>query len=90
MYSFLSKIFTKLNKDGLVNRESFFKLVDMAACILRMYGHVTTDVELYKTEDKKEQAKKKMFDLMDFKEIDVIAGILCQVDSPGNPKFWII
>ena len=60
------------NKDGLVSRESFSKLVDMAASIPRMYGYVPTDVELYKTEDEKEQARRKTFDFMDFKGTDVI------------------
>ena len=60
------------NKDGLVSRESFSKLVDMAASIPRMYGYVPTDVELYKTEDEKEQARRKTFDSMDFKGTDVI------------------
>merc|ERR1712215_266634 len=71
-YWFLSDLFTKFNKDVLVNRESFSKLVDMAASIPRMYGYVPTDVELYKTEDEKKQARRKTFDFMDFKGIDVI------------------
>ena len=63
---------TDTNKDGLVSRGSFSKLIDMAASIPRMYGYAPTDAELYKTEDEKEQARRKMFDSMDFKGIDVI------------------
>ena len=47
VYSFLFELFTKFDKDGLVSRESFSKLVDMAASIPRIYGYVSTDVELY-------------------------------------------
>ena len=60
------------NKDDLVNRGSFSKLIDMVASIPRIYGYVSTDVELYKTEDEKEQARRKTFDSMDFKGTDVI------------------
>merc|ERR1712030_266471 len=56
---------TDTNKDGLMGRGSFSKLIDMAASIPRMYGYAPTDAELYKTEDEKEQARRKMFDSMD-------------------------
>ena len=45
---------TDTKKDDLVNRGSFSKLVNMAASIPRMYGYVSTDVDLYKTEDEKD------------------------------------
>ena len=60
------------NKDGLVSRGSFSKLIDMAASIPRMYGYAPTDAELYKTEDEKEQARRKMFDSMDVQGTGVI------------------
>ena len=60
------------NKDGLVNRESFSKFVDMATSIPRIYGYVPTNVELHKTEDEKEQARRKTFDFIDFKGTDMI------------------
>ena len=46
------------NKDGLVSKESFSKLFDMDASIPRINGYVSTNVGLYKTEDKKEQARR--------------------------------
>ena len=42
------------NKDGLVSRGSFSKLVDVAASIPRKYGYAPMDAELYKTEVEKE------------------------------------
>ena len=63
---------TDTNKDDLVSRGPFSKLIDMAASIPRMYGYAPTDAELYKTEDEKEQARRKTFDSMDFKGTDVI------------------
>ena len=44
----------------------------MTASIPRMYRYDPTDVELYKTEDKKEQPRRKTFDSMDLQGIDVI------------------
>jgi len=74
LYHCLIKMFvdTDTNKDGLVSRGSFSKLIDMAASIPRMYGYAPTDAELYKTEDEKEQARRKMFDSMDLKATGVI------------------
>merc|ERR1711970_100511 len=74
LYHCLIKMFVDAdtNKDGLVSRGSFSKLIDMAASIPRMYGYAPTDAELYKTEDEKEQARQKMFDSMDLKGTGVI------------------
>ena len=60
------------NKDGLVSRASFSKLIDMAASIPRKYGYAPLDSEMYKTEVEKEDARKKMFDSMDLKSTGVI------------------
>ena len=59
------------NEDYLVSREPFSKLIEMATSIPRLYGYVTTKMELYMTEDEKEQAEGKMFNPMDFKGPDV-------------------
>ena len=74
LYHCLIKMFvdTATNTDDLVIRGSFSKLIDMAVSISRMYGYAYTDVELYKTEDEKEQARRKTFDTMDLKGTDVI------------------
>jgi len=74
LYHCLIKMFVDAdtNKDGLVSRGSFSKLIDMAASIPRMYGYAPSDAELYKTEEEKEQARQKMFDSMDLKATGVI------------------
>ena len=54
------------NKDDLANREFFPELIDMAASTPNMYGYAPTYIELYKTEDEKEQIKKKKFNFTDF------------------------
>jgi len=74
LYHCLIKMFVDAdtNKDGLVSRGSFSKLVDVAASIPRMYGYAPMDAELYKTEVEKEQARQKMFDSMDLKASGVI------------------
>merc|ERR1712215_551992 len=74
LYHCLIKMFVDAdtNKDGLVSRGSFSKLIDMAAYIPRMYGYAPADAELYKTEEEKEQARQKMFDSMDLKASGVI------------------
>merc|ERR1712055_301153 len=74
LYHCLIKMFVDAdtNKDGLVSRGSFSKLVDLAASIPRMYGYAPDDAELYKTEAEKEQARQKMFDSMDLKATGVI------------------
>ena len=40
--------------------------------ILRMYGYAPTDAELYKTENEKEQVRRKALDSMDLKGTGVI------------------
>ena len=53
-------------------RPSFTKLVDAAAAILRNFSYTPRDAELYKMEEEKEAARKKMFDSMDLKYTGVI------------------
>merc|ERR1711970_742116 len=74
LYHCLIKMFVDAdtNKDGLVSRGSFSKLVDVAASIPRMYGYAPEDAVLYKTEQEKEEARQKMFDSMDLKATGVI------------------
>merc|ERR1712055_1173333 len=74
LYHCLIKMFVDVdtNRDGLVSRGSFSKLIDMAAPIQRMYGYAPTDAELYKTEDEKDKARQKMFMSMDLKGTGVI------------------
>ena len=78
-YLCLLKMFvdSDTNKDGLVSKASFSKLIDMAASIPRMYGYAPVDIELYKTEAEKEQARQKMFDSMDHKNTGVITFDEC-------------
>ena len=54
-----------IDKDDLVYRNSFSKLVDMVASISRTYGCLPIDVELYKTKYGKGQARRRMFDSVD-------------------------
>merc|ERR1711868_277928 len=74
LYHALLKMFVDAdtNYDGLVSRESFSKLVDKAASITRAYGYAPPDSELYKTEEERDLARKKMFDSMDLKSTGVI------------------
>ena len=74
LYHCLLKMFVDAdtNKDGLVSKKSFSKLIDMAASIPRKYGYAPQDSELYKTENEKEEARQKQFDAMDFKGTGVI------------------
>jgi len=74
LYHCLLKMFVDAdtNKDGLVSKASFSKLIDMAASIPRMYGYAPIDSELYKTDQEKELARQKMFDSMDLKSTGVI------------------
>merc|ERR1712055_268837 len=74
LYHCLIKMFVDVdtNRDGLVSRGSFSKLVEMAASIPRMYGYAPADAELYKTEDEKDKARQKMFMSMDLKGTGVI------------------
>eukprot|EP00092_Neocalanus_flemingeri_P032422 GFUD01035261.1.p1 GENE.GFUD01035261.1~~GFUD01035261.1.p1 ORF type:complete len:259 (-),score=68.08 GFUD01035261.1:49-825(-) len=74
LYHCLLKMFidADTNKDGLVSKASFSKLIDMAASIPRMYGYAPLDSDLYKTVEEKEKARQKMFDSMDLKNTGVI------------------
>merc|ERR1712175_3656 len=74
MYHCLLKMFVDAdtNKDGLVSKSSFSKLIDAAASLPRAYGYAPEDSELYKTEAEKDAARQKMFDSMDLKSTGVI------------------
>merc|ERR1712033_51909 len=74
MYHSLLKLFVDAdtNKDGLVSRDSFSKLIDDAAAMPRAYGYAPADSELYKTEAEKDASRQKMFDSMDLKSTGVI------------------
>merc|ERR1712234_59313 len=74
LYHSLLKIFVDAdtNRDGLVSRASFSKLIDAAASMPRAYGYAPADSDLYKTEEEKEAARQKMFDSMDLKATGVI------------------
>ena len=52
LYHCLLKMFVDAdtNKDGLVSKASFSKLIDMAVSIPRMYEYAPSDDDLYKTE----------------------------------------
>merc|ERR1712157_22147 len=55
LYHSLLKIFVDAdtNRDGLVSKASFSKLIDAAASMPRAYGYAPADSDLYKTERKK-------------------------------------
>merc|ERR1712082_54078 len=74
MYHSLLKLFVDAdtNKDGLVSKASFSKLIDAAATLPRAYGYAPEDSDLYKTEAEKDAARQKMFDSMDLKSTGVI------------------
>merc|ERR1712168_545870 len=74
MYHCLLKLFVDAdtNKDGLVSKSSFSKLIDAAASLPRAYGYAPEDSELCKTEAEKDAARQKMFDSMDLKSTGVI------------------
>merc|ERR1712240_854560 len=74
MYHSLLKMFVDAdtNKDGLVSKASFSKLIDVAASMPRAYGYAPEDSDLYKTEAEKDAARQKMFDSMDLKSTGVI------------------
>merc|ERR1712126_767054 len=71
LFSRCSLMPTPTTMDSLVV-ESFSKLVDKAASIPRAYGYAPPDAELYKTEEERDLARKKMFDSMDLKSTGVI------------------
>merc|ERR1712025_650893 len=74
LYHSLLKIFVDAdtNRDGLVSKASFSKLIDAAASMPRAYGYALADSDLYKTEQDKDAARQKMFDSMDLKSTGVI------------------
>merc|ERR1711972_539909 len=74
MYHSLLKLFVDAdtNKDGLVGKASFSKLIDAAATLPRAYGYAPADSDLYKTEEEKDAARQKMFSSMDLKATGVI------------------
>merc|ERR1712113_253571 len=74
LYHSLLKIFVDAdtNRDGLVSKASFSKLIDAAASMPRAYGYAPADSDLYKTGEDKEAARQKMFDSMDLKATGVI------------------
>merc|ERR1711915_62959 len=74
LYHSLLKLFVDAdtNKDGLVSKASFSKLIDAAATMPRAYGYAPLDADLYKTEAEKDAARQKMFDSMDLKSTGVI------------------
>merc|ERR1712227_904189 len=53
------------NRDGLVSKASFSKLIDAAAAMPRAYGYAPEDSALYKTEAEKDATRQKMFATMD-------------------------
>merc|ERR1711931_162066 len=74
LYHSLLKLFVDAdtNKDGLVSKASFSKLIDAAATMPRAYGYAPADEELYKTDAEKDAARQKVFDSMDLKSTGVI------------------
>merc|ERR1712189_173374 len=60
MYHCLLKMFVvaDTNRDGLVSKASFSKLIDAAASMPRAYGYAPADSDLYKTGDDKEAARQ--------------------------------
>ena len=72
MYHSLLKLFVDAdtNKDGLVSKASFSKLIDAAASMPRAYGYAPADSDLYKTDADKDAARQ--FDSMDLKATGVI------------------
>merc|ERR1712105_264947 len=74
LYHSLLKMFVDAdtNKDGLVSRASFSRLIDEAAAMPRAYGYAPTDADLWKDQQEKEAYRQKMFDSMDLKATGVI------------------
>lgn len=72
LYHCLLKMFVDAdtNRDSLVSKLSFSKLIDMAASFPREYVHARVDSKLYKTEEDKEQVREKMFVFMDLKVLE--------------------
>merc|ERR1712121_453290 len=74
LYHSLLKLFVDAdtNRDGLVSKGSFSKLIDAAATMPRAYGFAPADSDLYKADADKDTARQKMFDSMDLKSTGVI------------------
>merc|ERR1712029_1337944 len=74
LYHSLLKLFVDAdtNRDGLVSKGSFSKLIDEAATMPRAYVYAPLDADLYKTEAEKDAARQKMFDSMGLKSTGVI------------------
>merc|ERR1712064_256013 len=74
LYHSLLKIFVDAdtNRDGLVSKASFSKLIDAAASMPRAYGYAPADSDLYKADADKDAARQKMFDSRDLKATGVI------------------
>ena len=51
LYHFLLKLFVDVdtNKDRLISRASFLKIIDAAAATIKAYGYASTNTELYKS-----------------------------------------
>merc|ERR1712131_114046 len=64
LYHSLLKIFVDAdtNRDGLVSKASFSKLIDAAASMPRAYGYAPADSALYKTEEEKDAARTAPMD----------------------------
>ena len=74
LYHSLLKLFVDINtnKDGLVSKASFSKLIDIAATLPKAYGYVPADSDLYNIEAEKVAARQKMFNSIDLKSTGVI------------------
>merc|ERR1712183_1220079 len=74
LYHCLLKMFVDAdtNKNGLVSKASFSKLIDMAASIPRMYGYAPSDGELYRSEEDKDKSMQLLFVSMDLRCTGVI------------------
>jgi len=72
LYHGLLKMFVEAdtNNDGLVSKDSFSKLLDIAASIPTLYGDSALGSE--KTPEEKEKFREQMFDTMDNKKTGVI------------------
>jgi len=73
MYHCLLKMFVDAdtNRDGLVSKASFSKLIDIATALPRQYGYPVEN-EIHGSEQEKETARQKIFSSMDLKNTGVI------------------
>merc|ERR1712227_512783 len=96
LYHSLLKLFVDAdtNRDGLVSKASFSKLIDAAAAMPRAYGFAPEDSALYKTEAEKDAARQKMFASMDLKSTGVITFDewlkFCQEHIAAKTPPWIL